>query len=181
MSRHVAGAEPADFLLYGARHVHIAGGAFPGRDEPADAVHLRRQRALDVDRAPTPQDAVVHFGAVGVMRPVRRIPGVDVVEVGVEHHGGGLPHAAEEADDVPRLVVFHFVIAERAHLGSHEHRHLPLLPGHRLRTHEALEEADAGVHAGGGEVNGGVFVRHDHGPWVDGFCRPGAVAMQRSP
>ena len=156
--RHVAGAESSDLLLYRSRHVDIAGRAPLRGDEAGDAVHLRRERALDVDRTPSPQQAVVYLAAIGVVRPVRRIPGVHMVEVGVEHHRGRVAGSPEETDDVARCVMLDLVVTERAHLGGDEPGQFAFFAGHRLCADEPLEEPDAGVESLAGQLRNGAVV-----------------------
>ena len=64
----MARADPADLLLHDAGHPDVARRrTLPERR--CHAHHLRRQRPLDVDRAPTPQHAVRQMGLERRMRP----------------------------------------------------------------------------------------------------------------
>ena len=80
---------PADLFVVAEGEVHRARRLHAGIRESLRSLHQRHERALHVDRAAAPHEAVRHDALEGRMRPVaapRRLDGHDV-HVGEEGHG----------------------------------------------------------------------------------------------
>jgi hypothetical protein len=68
---------------------------------------------------------------------------IDMVEMGVEHDRRRLTPAADEADEISRLVRLNIIVPETFHLFTDELRDLAFLSGQAFGLNQLLNELDA--------------------------------------